>query len=426
MIEKVRLGRDVRWRKWGLWLTTVVVLTIPILIVAYPDQPPARHAGAPGDAGTCTTCHSQASGATGNVQITFPGGMTYTPGVTQHLTVTITDSTAARWGFEATARLASDLSNGQAGTWDSVDANTQVICEDDSVRPASGACPTTAPVEFIEQTLSGTHAGTAGPITYNVDWTPPATAAGDVHFYIAGMGANNNGGSSGDHTYAANYTITAATPPPPPPPSAPTVTSFSPTSGPEGTAFVVTGTNFTGATAVALNGTAANFTVASGTTINTSVPTGATTGPISVTTPAGTGTSTSDFTVTTPPPPAAATLTVSPSSLRFVAGAPSKTVQVTASEGSIPFSAAASTTSGGNWLIIDPTSGSATTSGTTLTISLDPTVVSGLTRARYFGVVTITPTDNSISPVTVSVTLRVGHRKGGAAGASQEGESETE
>ena len=79
----------------------------------------------------------------------------------------------------------------------------------------------------------------------------------------------------------------------------PSISSFSPTSGPVGTSVTITGTNFTGATAVKFNGTSASFTVNSSTQITATVPSGATTGPISVTTGAGTGTSSSSFTVTT-------------------------------------------------------------------------------------------------------------------------------
>jgi hypothetical protein len=80
--------------------------------------------------------------------------------------------------------------------------------------------------------------------------------------------------------------------------SAPTVSGFSPTSGAVGTSVTISGTNFTGATAVAFNGTAASYTVNSSTQITATVPSGATTGPISVTNSSGTGTSSSSFTVT--------------------------------------------------------------------------------------------------------------------------------
>ena len=80
-----------------------------------------------------------------------------------------------------------------------------------------------------------------------------------------------------------------------------TITSFSPTFGPVGTKVRITGTGFTGATAVSFNNVnATTFTVnPAGTQITATVPTGATTGKIKVTTPSGSATSTADFTVST-------------------------------------------------------------------------------------------------------------------------------
>ena len=78
----------------------------------------------------------------------------------------------------------------------------------------------------------------------------------------------------------------------------PTISSFTPTSGAIGSPVVITGTDFTGATAVRFNGiNATSFTINSATQITTTVPTGATTGSISVTTAGGTGNSSSNFTI---------------------------------------------------------------------------------------------------------------------------------
>lgn len=86
--------------------------------------------------------------------------------------------------------------------------------------------------------------------------------------------------------------------------SQPTITSFSPISACSGSSasVVITGTNFTGATAVNFyNSQSATYTVNSSTQITATLPAGATTGPISVITPSGTATSSSNFTVNSLP-----------------------------------------------------------------------------------------------------------------------------
>jgi len=81
-------------------------------------------------------------------------------------------------------------------------------------------------------------------------------------------------------------------------PPAPTISSFSPSSGHASDMVIITGTRFTDATEVAFHGTPARgFTVQSSSQISVGVPDGATSGPITVTTPGGTATSSDRFTV---------------------------------------------------------------------------------------------------------------------------------
>jgi hypothetical protein len=76
------------------------------------------------------------------------------------------------------------------------------------------------------------------------------------------------------------------------------ITGFTPAIGPTGSVVVISGGDFTGATAVKFNGTnAASFTVTAASQISATVQATATTGPISVTTPNGTVTSSSNFVV---------------------------------------------------------------------------------------------------------------------------------
>ena len=76
--------------------------------------------------------------------------------------------------------------------------------------------------------------------------------------------------------------------------AAPVISSI-PAAAQLGSAIVIIGTNFTGATAVAFNGVTASFTVNSPTQITATVPAMATPGPISVTTLGGTAQSAANF-----------------------------------------------------------------------------------------------------------------------------------
>ena len=117
----------------------------------------------------------------------------------------------------------------------------------------------------------------------------PAHAAGAVNVQVTTPGGTGTG--------VALFTYIAA----------PTVILVSPNTGPTagGTSVTITGTNFTGATAVTFGGTAAtSFTVNSATSITASRHAGACGGAVNVqvTTPGGTGTGSRLFTYVLPAP----------------------------------------------------------------------------------------------------------------------------
>jgi len=101
---------------------------------------------------------------------------------------------------------------------------------------------------------------------------------------------------------------------------APTITTFTPTSGGSGTSVLITGTGFATTNSVGFHGTGAKFKILSDQYITAVVPAGATNGPITVTTLGGQVTSANSYTVgasssgggNPPPPPPPANNTAPP------------------------------------------------------------------------------------------------------------------
>jgi uncharacterized protein (TIGR03437 family) len=193
-------------KKW-FWLLESVAVLIPLGIWAYSGGPDPRSEGADGGraCGTGSTCHlsSPVNSGGGRVEITLSAGTTYSPGQRQRVTVTITHSGARVYGFQASARLESNLRNGQAGTFTPLGSGVIVLCEDGRTRPSGGSCPS-GQLEFIE------HSQPSTSNRFEFDWTAPSTNVGNIRIFVAGNAANGNGLSTGDNIYTADLTLTPA------------------------------------------------------------------------------------------------------------------------------------------------------------------------------------------------------------------------
>jgi len=150
-----------------------------------------------------------------------------------------------------------------------------------------------ATVTLIGTNFTGTTAVSFNGVsasTFTVDNATTITATVPAGATSGTIAVTTPGGSV---TSATSFTVIAA----------PTITSFTPTTATTGATVTLTGTNFTGATAVSFNGAVATtFTVVSATTITATVPSGASSGTISVTTAGGTATSSGSLTLPVMPP----------------------------------------------------------------------------------------------------------------------------
>ena len=301
----------------------------------------------------------------------------------------------------------------------------------------SGQATPTGTVSFNAWTSGSTFSGggscTLQPTTPDyhascaVTYTPTRIGSGTHWIDVSYRGSTLHTGS---HTSRPAVTVNPA--------DAPTISSFAPVFGGHGTSVAITGSNFTGTTAVVFGGTAAqSYTVASDTEVDAVVGTGSS-GPVAVTTAVGTATSSGSFaffaapTIASFTPPgggvhttvtvAGTNLTgttgvrlhgvsavfsvVSTTQLTFTvpAGATSGTITVTGPGGTA--------TSGGSFIVsapptitsISPVSGPV---GTTVTIT--GTNLGGTIGIRIGSVITV-PT--SVSPTQVVFTVPPGAATG--------------
>ena len=141
---------------------------------------------------------------------------------------------------------------------------------------------TIAGVEFFN---GATSLGVDTTAPYSVTWTPPASGS----YVLSARATDTEGGTAASASSTVLVLSGAGTP---------GISSFTPSSGASGATVVITGSNFSGVSAVLFNGVACtSYTVDSASQITASVPAAATSGAISVVTTLGTATSGTSFTV---------------------------------------------------------------------------------------------------------------------------------
>lgn len=186
------------------------------IIYAYEFGPDPGKTGAPGDNPTgCieSGCHTGTINSTAgaSIAIVAAGGTTYVPGQTQKITVTITDPSEKKYGFQLSARVDSNPSKLGAGLMAPIDGNTQVLCADGSNALASGCPAALGSLQWAEHTFAGYGATKAPSASYTFNWTPPATNVGTVTLYAAGNSVTGALVVTGTHTFTTKLQLTPTT-----------------------------------------------------------------------------------------------------------------------------------------------------------------------------------------------------------------------
>jgi hypothetical protein len=179
--------------------------------------------------------------------------------------------------------------------------------------PPPAAAPTitgftpTSGSEGMVVTVMGTNLGGATALTVNGTPVPSFNVLSNSTINLLVPAGATTGpirvqAPGGIATSPSNFTVIGTPGTPGTPGTAmPTITAFTPVTGLPGTTVVITGTHFTGATAVNVNGTPAkSFSVKSATKISMLVGPGTSSGNITVQTPGGTAVSPKQFTVAAP------------------------------------------------------------------------------------------------------------------------------
>lgn len=158
---------------------------------SHPTTGSGGYTGAPGD-NVCTTCHTPSGSIDGTIE--FSGiPTTVDPNTTYPITVTITSTAGSptRAGFQMVS-LKTNLANGGTFSVPGSENNAQV-------KTAGGK-------SYVGHQPAKTFTGNT--VVYNVDWTAPASATGDITIYGASILGSGSSGNSLDKFVLTNQSVT--------------------------------------------------------------------------------------------------------------------------------------------------------------------------------------------------------------------------
>ena len=186
----------------------LLMVSLPAVLPGVSTGPPIKRTAVPADGGlNCTACHRGMELNAGPGKVTVEASKYY-PGRVHTIKVKVEDSTASKWGFQLTARMAGDQTKAAGVFVPSPDY--RIRCDPDgrdvplgSMNGCNGA------LEFAEHNRNATRPGTTGSRTFEVQWMAPGRNVGDVIFYAVGNGANNDSTNGGDHIYSTNGQFSA-------------------------------------------------------------------------------------------------------------------------------------------------------------------------------------------------------------------------
>ncbi|MFT4534342.1 MAG: hypothetical protein ACI9P5_001700 [Saprospiraceae bacterium] len=180
-------------KKTNIGFTIFAAVILFAFSGSHPTSSTGGYTGAPND-NVCTTCHTPGGSLDGTIEISgLPS--TVTPNDTYPLTVTITNTagSAVRAGFQMVS-LKANLANGGTFSVPATETNEQV--------------KTAAGKSYIGHQPAKNFS--ANIVTYNVNWTAPASATGNITVYGASMIGNGANGNSNDKFVATNVSTVLA------------------------------------------------------------------------------------------------------------------------------------------------------------------------------------------------------------------------